>query len=70
MPEKLYLFKGNDGFYYIVSQISILVTELPDIEVGEQFEFLFPENAVKPKIRKGTIIMESGEINKFKYTNM
>lgn len=69
MSEILYLIEGNDGFYYIVSKLFILVTELPEIEVGEEFEFLFPENAVKPKVRKGKIIMESGKYYMHKYVN-
>lgn len=60
MSKKLYLFNGIDGYYYIVSEISILVDVLQKIVVNHEYEFLYTVNAVKPKVRKGTIVMESG----------
>ncbi|XP_043462876.1 probable serine/threonine-protein kinase DDB_G0283337, partial [Leptopilina heterotoma] len=49
----------DDGWFYIINKTAILVTEIDEIVVGAKVQFLYPENATKPKVRKGVILQES-----------
>lgn len=49
----------EDGWFYIVNQTSLLVTDDSEIKIGAQIQFAFPDKGEHSKIRKGKIIMES-----------
>lgn len=59
----MYLIDAEDNFYYIISKKAVLVTEINEIYVGAKIQFIYPEEAVRPKVRKGQIIMESGKFH-------
>ncbi|XP_043461935.1 uncharacterized protein LOC122498318 [Leptopilina heterotoma] len=49
----------NDGWFYIVKESALLITEKSEIKVGAKVQFAYPEDVKQPKIRRGKIIMES-----------
>lgn len=61
MANEFYLIYGEDNFYYIISKKGLIVTDDSDLKLDKNVQFLYPENSVRPKIRKGKIIEESGK---------